>query len=62
MYVESAMLESDQCWQHARECLDLAAKTKDPIQNRQLFKMAESWARLAEAAERQEGQPKSATE
>jgi hypothetical protein len=49
------MLESEQCWQHARECLDPAAKNKDPMQNNQLLKMAESWARLAEHAERREG-------
>jgi hypothetical protein len=49
------MLESEQCWRHARECLDLAVKNKDPIQNNQLLKMAESWARLAEHAARREG-------
>jgi hypothetical protein len=49
------MLESEQCWRHAQECLDLAANNKDPIQNSQLLKMAESWARLAEHAERREG-------
>jgi hypothetical protein len=56
------MLDSEQCWQHARECVDLAAKTKDPIQNSQLLKMAESWARLAEHAERREGKTTSAAE
>jgi len=49
------MVESERCWQHARECLDLAAKTKDPIQNTQLLKVAESWAKLAEHAEQREG-------
>jgi hypothetical protein len=49
------MLESEHCWRHAQECLDLAAKNKDPIQNSRLLKMAESWARLAEHAERREG-------
>jgi hypothetical protein len=56
------MLDSEQCWQHARECLDLAAKTADPIQNSQLLKMAESWAKLAEHAEGREGKTKTAAE
>jgi hypothetical protein len=56
------MVESEQCWQHARECLDLAAKTKDPMQNTQLLKMAESWAKLAEHAERREGKAAPATQ
>jgi hypothetical protein len=56
------MVESEQCWQHARECPDLAAKTKDQIQDTQLLKMAESWAKLAQHAEQREGKAAPATQ
>jgi len=51
------MASADEYRRHASECVRLAQKTQSPGEKALLLRMAESWLRLAEQAEKR-GQKK----
>ena len=41
------MLDSNECREHAKRCVTLAAQTTDPVLKQRLAETAQGWARLA---------------